>query len=339
MVAINKSLIWRISKNTGFKEVLIEKDHRLVMLLKDIYRNKFLSKCLILKGGTALNKIFLPLRRLSIDLDFNVLGKTFQEAYNKTFDIFKELKKIAESQDYVFRSKRKGRLSKIKLLYSNLDEQEDFIKVELFYSEHITLLPLQPSKQIRSLTGIQIETKTLRFEELLATKLRALLSRNQGRDLYDVYSASLVKEVDKVLLKRLFLCYCFKEKKTIKPIEEKHSQYVSFSQVIKTFPERVFKETTAGFVEKSINMETIREQILFNFKFLDEFSEEEKLFYLWCRKGQGDHLSKDKLKLLEKHEEALKNVFNFLFPSSKFKLNPLAREKGNDYLTFRLNQN
>lgn len=51
---------------------LAELDYRLVHALGAIYTDPFLRDRLYLKGGTALNKLYLPgASRLSVDLDFN----------------------------------------------------------------------------------------------------------------------------------------------------------------------------------------------------------------------------------------------------------------------------
>ena len=51
---------------------LAELDYRLMHALQAIYADPFLRDRLYLKGGTALNKLYLPGQgRLSVDLDFN----------------------------------------------------------------------------------------------------------------------------------------------------------------------------------------------------------------------------------------------------------------------------
>jgi predicted nucleotidyltransferase component of viral defense system len=52
-----------------------ELDYRLVKILESLYGDDFLSERLSLKGGTAINKLYLgETSRLSVDLDFNHLG-------------------------------------------------------------------------------------------------------------------------------------------------------------------------------------------------------------------------------------------------------------------------
>jgi predicted nucleotidyltransferase component of viral defense system len=52
-----------------------ELDYRLVKTLEALYGDDFLSKRLCMKGGTAINKLYLAeTSRLSVDLDFNQIG-------------------------------------------------------------------------------------------------------------------------------------------------------------------------------------------------------------------------------------------------------------------------
>jgi predicted nucleotidyltransferase component of viral defense system len=62
-------LVDRIAAQTGFYAPLMEKDYYLTLLLSRINE---LSKDLIFKGGTCLNKIYYAYYRLSEDLDFSM---------------------------------------------------------------------------------------------------------------------------------------------------------------------------------------------------------------------------------------------------------------------------
>ena len=52
-----------------------ELDYRLATILEAIYHDNFLAERLFMKGGTAINKLYLgETSRLSVDLDFNHIG-------------------------------------------------------------------------------------------------------------------------------------------------------------------------------------------------------------------------------------------------------------------------
>lgn len=61
--------IYRLVKETGFPAQLLEKDYYLSLVLS---RVRELSRDLIFKGGTCLNKIYYEYYRLSEDLDFSM---------------------------------------------------------------------------------------------------------------------------------------------------------------------------------------------------------------------------------------------------------------------------
>ena len=58
-----------IADEQGFRPAIIEKDYYLTMILNAI--NEHLSRDIIFKGGTLLNKVYLNYHRLSEDLDFS----------------------------------------------------------------------------------------------------------------------------------------------------------------------------------------------------------------------------------------------------------------------------
>ena len=64
----------KIQRETGFNPGFIEKVYQLTRILAAIYSDRNLKGNLALKGGTALNFIYLDIPRLSVDLDFNFIG-------------------------------------------------------------------------------------------------------------------------------------------------------------------------------------------------------------------------------------------------------------------------
>ena len=71
--------IRKTSQNSGFSEILIEKDYYCSLLLKEIFQKKdypfSLPTQMVFKGGTLLNKCYAGFYRLSEDLDFSILNK------------------------------------------------------------------------------------------------------------------------------------------------------------------------------------------------------------------------------------------------------------------------
>ena len=69
----------KLSAETGFQIAALEKVIRLGELASGINGHPFLMKNLILKCGTALNLGFGKPGRLSVDLDYNYIGKIDRE--------------------------------------------------------------------------------------------------------------------------------------------------------------------------------------------------------------------------------------------------------------------
>jgi predicted nucleotidyltransferase component of viral defense system len=74
----------RIQRNTGFNLDLLEKSYNLTRVLQEIQANGILKSNLTLKGGTALNFLYLDVPRLSIDIDFNYTGKLTRDGMLET---------------------------------------------------------------------------------------------------------------------------------------------------------------------------------------------------------------------------------------------------------------
>ncbi|MBU4311113.1 MAG: nucleotidyl transferase AbiEii/AbiGii toxin family protein [Candidatus Omnitrophica bacterium] len=64
-----KDIINSIADEQGFRPAIIEKDYHLTMVLNAV--NEHLSRDIVFKGGTLLNKVYLNYHRLSEDLDFS----------------------------------------------------------------------------------------------------------------------------------------------------------------------------------------------------------------------------------------------------------------------------
>lgn len=64
-----KDIINFIADEQGFRPAIIEKDYHLTRILNAV--NEHLSRDIIFKGGTLLNKVYLNYHRLSEDLDFS----------------------------------------------------------------------------------------------------------------------------------------------------------------------------------------------------------------------------------------------------------------------------
>lgn len=99
--------------------LLAELDYRLVKALEAIYGDDYLAERLYMKGGTAINKLYLKeTSRLSVDLDFNHIGSKEQVAKEKR-NLREKITELLKAQDlsYGIHTKRKYELTTLKIGY------------------------------------------------------------------------------------------------------------------------------------------------------------------------------------------------------------------------------
>src|SRR5437867_1920722 len=78
-MSVSLTYLQRCATDTGFQISALEKVVRLGEFAADVARHPFLGEILALKGGTALNLCFGSPARLSVDLDFNYIGRADRE--------------------------------------------------------------------------------------------------------------------------------------------------------------------------------------------------------------------------------------------------------------------
>ena len=180
--------IARLAGQTGYREETLEKVVRLLDLLADINRHPFLSRVLVLKGGTALSFGFGRPRRLSVDLDFNYIGALELSGMERDRPRVEEaVARIAGAQGYRIQWSREAHAGrKCFLSYTNARGGPDRIEVDLnFLHRQPLLTPIE-----RALWSPEDETalrvQMLSQEELYAGKACAMLDRMAPRDLFDM---------------------------------------------------------------------------------------------------------------------------------------------------------
>ena len=71
---ITASIVARVAEETGFRPEVVEKVLRLSGILARLDRHEVAGGGWLLKGGTALNLLYLDVPRLSVDIDVNYVG-------------------------------------------------------------------------------------------------------------------------------------------------------------------------------------------------------------------------------------------------------------------------
>ena len=143
---------------------------------------------LVFKGGTCLYKLH-KLSRFSEDLDFTLRMKTdLEEVVQRTVDKMrflgmsgnvKEVKKHPRGINFrlLFRGP----------LYRGSRESLCFVPLNVSLRERVALAPerVTISSMYREIPSFDVFS--MRAEEILAEKVRAILTRNKPRDLYDMW--------------------------------------------------------------------------------------------------------------------------------------------------------
>nr|MBA4404771.1 hypothetical protein [Nanoarchaeum sp.] len=177
---ISESKLRYIAGERGFNLIYLEKDYFLTLflyLLKDV-------EGLCFKGGTALNKIFLSHKRLSEDLDF-VCKKDILTVKEQVIKIWKNNKNFFPK--YKFENETPN-FFRLKIFYNSFFSKTNYILLDVNQKASIILAP-QKQKIYPFYEGIpNFEIFVLSPKELVAEKIRTLITRNQPRDYFDVYN-------------------------------------------------------------------------------------------------------------------------------------------------------
>ncbi len=178
---ITKKELRDYAKITGLNLGEAEKDYFQNILLFIIYQ--FHDVGIIFKGGTALKKCY-GLNRFSEDLDFTCIKKFNIQSLKKGMNRFRI--------DFEIKMKSYERSQKIMLkikgpLYMGNPQSVCGIALDLSFREKIILPPKLKTigRFLEELPAFDVIV--MQEKEILAEKIRAMLSRNAARDLYDIW--------------------------------------------------------------------------------------------------------------------------------------------------------
>ena len=187
MISIND--INRFAKTNRLKPYQQEKNYIQTAILASIYTA--LTDEIIFKGGTALF-FFYGLDRFSEDLDFTQIKQYDQKKFKKTISDMLNLINI--SHELKIDKSLKGKNLKVKAIGPLFrgPRSESFVNIEISERNDILLSP-----EIKEIVPIYDDLRpftvpVMKKEEILAEKVRALMTRGTARDLYDL--AYLIKK-------------------------------------------------------------------------------------------------------------------------------------------------
>lgn len=188
---LDKMILGRMAKELGFVRDTLEKVCRLADVLKFMEEDKFLSKSIALKGGTAINLTIFNLPRLSVDIDLDYCKSIEREKMLVDRDtITDKISKYMKSNRYVLspKSKTYHALDSFVYEYVNAGGVRDNLKIEINYMLRCHVLSTSRREVKLPWNQEQLTVLSVAPLEIFASKTVALLTRTAPRDLYDIYN-------------------------------------------------------------------------------------------------------------------------------------------------------
>ena len=203
---INRASIiqWRTQAPWNTNEQ-VEQDLIICRTLIAIFSDEFLASRLAIRGGTALHKLYLsPQSRYSEDIDLVQINSG---------PIKPILFHLGEVLDFlpgkVIKQKRYNNTMLFRMESEIPPVVPIRLKIEINCFEHFNELGLikVPFSMENSWFSGSCELTTYVLDELLGTKLRALYQRKKGRDLFDLYKALSIAEINPEIIIRCYKRY------------------------------------------------------------------------------------------------------------------------------------
>lgn len=254
---------------------LAELDYRLTHALQAIYSDPFLADRLYLKGGTALNKFYIPNQgRLSVDLDFNAVGARERVLDERTQFSQRTMNVLAQQdEEYDFTYRWRYDQATVYARYRPVTGvAQQRLKVEISFVERFAILePVGKTLSIPT-SESQVTVNTYRLEELTSTKLRALYGRRKGRDIYDLFRIA-DHELNHAAVRKMVLYYFYRAYQIFH-----YSTFVA--NVEQKIAKRSFRDDVRGLIRTgtSLDWPAACERVLDYYVFLDEMDDRDWLF-------------------------------------------------------------
>ena len=184
---------------------LVERDLVISRALVDLFSDALLRRELRFRGGTALHKLHLP-RPLRFSEDIDVTRTTkgpIGAILGRVRDVLEPWLGKAEFEQ--------SRLAP-KLLFPFASDDGDAVKLKIEINTRESAAYDPPAELPFEVSNPWFSGRaaipTFTNEEIVATKLRALLQRRKGRDLFDVGAAfEAFEDLDARRVAEIFQCY------------------------------------------------------------------------------------------------------------------------------------
>jgi len=182
--------------------MMVEQDYLLCRAVAAIFEDRFLSKQVAMRGGTVLHKGHLaPARRYSEDIDLVLVGD--RPASHIKRALVRVLQPILGAPTESFLTDvrlavrnlaMKSKILRSTYTYDPYSQEATLahLKIEVNVNENRSLYPVVPMSILVPNDNAEphaVQVQSYDLDEMLGTKLRALLQREHGRDLFDLWWA------------------------------------------------------------------------------------------------------------------------------------------------------
>ena len=192
---ITKQAIIEWQENAPWMDMRqVEQDLIISRALTAIYSDAYLASRLAFRGGTALHRLYLlPPARYSEDID---LVQTIAEPIGMALDALREVLSFLGKP--VVNQKKHNNTLVFRSMSTYPPETPLKLKIEINCSEHFNVYGLVkiPYKMNSTWYSGRCDLMTYQLDELIGTKIRALYQRRKGRDLFDLYKATLLPSLN-----------------------------------------------------------------------------------------------------------------------------------------------
>ncbi|MEK6936261.1 MAG: nucleotidyl transferase AbiEii/AbiGii toxin family protein [Nanoarchaeota archaeon] len=218
---ITKQELLDLTRISHFKPHQQEKHYIQTIILNSIYST--LTNELVFKGGTCL-LFFYGLNRFSEDLDFTM---------TKDFDSKKLISNITKDLENIGINNKISNLKENSISLSfkigvegplfNKEIERCFVKIDISKREEVyNFKILELKTNYKEIIGFTLNVMS--EEEILAEKIRTLLTRNQARDLFDTYfllNKNIKIDINLINKKLEYYEKTFNKKEFIKAVQNK----------------------------------------------------------------------------------------------------------------------
>jgi predicted nucleotidyltransferase component of viral defense system len=190
---ITRRRVEQVAAETGFRADAVEKVLRLCAILERLDRHPTTRGRWLLKGGTALNLLYLDVPRMSVDIDLNFTGAVDREEMLALRPEFESALGVVceRSGCTVRRTPGDHAGGKFRLRFASVLGGSQNLEVDVSYVARVPLL--EPRRlATRFPPDEPVEVSTLALHELAAGKFAALMQRTVARDAFDAVKLLLL---------------------------------------------------------------------------------------------------------------------------------------------------